>query len=260
MTDAAEVATRARTLSGLSRRQVALMASVAPSTVTRVEGGELDPTVSVFERILAACGYRWGGTLVQVVDLDAVRAARMVLDAADLIERTSAAARWVDLWGNAGLISSSGVKRAEIARRAGRLAPIARRPGAVKVTASLGAPADWRAVARALRERGIVDWAVTGAAAATRYSAVTDAPNPAVYVEDPGSTAERLGLHRVDQGRGVTLLPLDEVSAAGVVVNGDGSRWAADWQVVIDCFGGGGRAPDLAQAMLARLAGDVAAP
>lgn len=237
------------------------MASVAPSTVTRVEGGDLDPTVSVFERILAACGYRWGGTLVPVVDLDAVRAARTVLDAGNLIERTPAAARWIDLWGSAGLISSSRVNRAEIARRAGRLAPIARRPGTVKVAASLEAPADWRAVARTLRDRGIGDWAVTGAAAATRYSAVTDAPNPAVYVEDPGWTAHRLGLHRVDQGRGVRLLAFDEVSTAGVVENGDGSRWAADWQVVIDCFGGGGRAPDLGEAMLARLLiGDLAAP
>lgn len=232
------------------------MASLAPSTVTRVEGGELDPTVSVFERILAACGYSWGGTLVPLIDLDAVRAARTVLDAADQIKTTDAAARWIGLWGSAGLISGTRVNRAEIARRAGRLAPIARRPEAVKVAASSDAPADWRRVARGLRERRVVDWAVTGAAAATRYSGVTDAPNPAVYVADPLAVADSLGLRRVDEGRGVTLLPFDEVSAAGVIVNADGSRWTADWQVVIDCFAGGGRAPDLGEAMIARLTAD----
>lgn len=53
----------------------------------------------------------------------------------------------------------------------------------------------------------------------------------------------------------MTLLPFDEVSAAGVIVNADGSRWAADW-VAIDCFAGGGRAPDPGEVMMARLTAD----
>jgi transcriptional regulator with XRE-family HTH domain len=59
-TDTARTIARARTLSSLSQRQLALAAGVSSSTVSRLERGDLDPTVGVFEKLLGACGFRYG--------------------------------------------------------------------------------------------------------------------------------------------------------------------------------------------------------
>ncbi|MHB8289812.1 MAG: helix-turn-helix domain-containing protein [Acidimicrobiales bacterium] len=80
MTNAARLVTDARVLSGLNQRQAAVIAGVAPSTISRIERGQLDPTVSTLDRILAACGWRSGERLVPNVDMDAVRAARRILE------------------------------------------------------------------------------------------------------------------------------------------------------------------------------------
>ncbi len=48
--------TRLRTSAGLSRRAVAKRAGVAISTVSKVETGEIDPTVTMFQRLIAATG------------------------------------------------------------------------------------------------------------------------------------------------------------------------------------------------------------
>ena len=47
----------------------------------------------------------------------------------------------------------------------------------------------------------------------------------------------------------VTLVPLDDVTSAGVVALDDGVRSADPWQIVIDCYGGNGRMPDQVDAM-----------
>lgn len=47
---------RLRTSAGLSRRAVAKRAGVAISTVSKVEAGEIDPTVTMFQRLVAATG------------------------------------------------------------------------------------------------------------------------------------------------------------------------------------------------------------
>lgn len=46
----------ARLASGLSARALALMAGVSTTTVTRIEGGSMDPTVGMLSRLLAATG------------------------------------------------------------------------------------------------------------------------------------------------------------------------------------------------------------
>ncbi|MFE9693922.1 multiprotein-bridging factor 1 family protein [Micromonospora sp. NPDC005806] len=47
---------RARRIAGLGQRQMARFAKVAPSTVGRVETGELTPSLRVLERLLGAAG------------------------------------------------------------------------------------------------------------------------------------------------------------------------------------------------------------
>lgn len=55
---AATLAKAARDRAGLSRRALASRAAVPTSTVSRIEAGEVDPTVGMLERIVEAAGSR----------------------------------------------------------------------------------------------------------------------------------------------------------------------------------------------------------
>lgn len=55
--EAAELVRRARASSRRTHRALAVDAGVATSTITRVQGGYIDPTVGVLDRLLESCGY-----------------------------------------------------------------------------------------------------------------------------------------------------------------------------------------------------------
>ena len=248
-TDTGFVVSQARMLSGLSRRQVALMADLAPSTVLRVERGELDPTITTFERVLAACGYRYGSSLTPLVDPDAMLAARRILEPDSGLPATEGSATYAERWERAGLLAVDGrpKDRAEIARRAGRLSRLSHRAGARRFGI-----VEWQKVARVLRDNG-KEWAMTGGHAAARYTNVANPTWPVFYVDDIDRTASDAGLSPIETGAGITLIPIDDITATGVEVTEDGAHWANPWQVVIDCYGGNGRMPDQAESMAAVL-------
>lgn len=52
----AELLREVRADAGLSRRALAARAEVAPSTVSRIEAGQIDPTLTMLDRLLAAAG------------------------------------------------------------------------------------------------------------------------------------------------------------------------------------------------------------
>ena len=80
--DAATIVRRVRALSGISRKELAELADVSPSTVGRIERGEMDPTWGTLSRILTATGYQLSGdTVVSSGDTSAVVAARPWIDA-----------------------------------------------------------------------------------------------------------------------------------------------------------------------------------
>jgi transcriptional regulator with XRE-family HTH domain len=56
----------ARTGAGLSRRGLAARAGVPTSTVSRIEDGDSDPTISMLERLLGAAGARLITTIERV--------------------------------------------------------------------------------------------------------------------------------------------------------------------------------------------------
>jgi transcriptional regulator with XRE-family HTH domain len=58
MSSSAILLSRTRAKAGLSVRELARRAAVPPSTVSRIETGAMDPTVSMLERVLAAAGER----------------------------------------------------------------------------------------------------------------------------------------------------------------------------------------------------------
>jgi transcriptional regulator with XRE-family HTH domain len=65
---AATLVRQARIRSGLSRRALASRAGVPTSTVSRIEAGEIDPTVGMLERVVDAAGSRL------VLDLETIDA------------------------------------------------------------------------------------------------------------------------------------------------------------------------------------------
>lgn len=79
--DAATIVKRVRALSGITRKELAELAGLSPSTIGRIEQGALDPTWGTLSRILEATGYRINGdTVVSAGDQTAITAARPVLE------------------------------------------------------------------------------------------------------------------------------------------------------------------------------------
>ncbi len=80
MMDAATVVRRVRVLTGITRTELAQLAEVSPSTISRIERGELDPRWGTLTQILAATGYQISGdSIVSAGDPSAIAAAKSVL-------------------------------------------------------------------------------------------------------------------------------------------------------------------------------------
>ena len=74
--DAATILRRIRASSGVTRRDVARLAGLSPSTIGRIESGTLDPTWGTLRRILDATGFSISGnTVVSSGDVTAAVAA-----------------------------------------------------------------------------------------------------------------------------------------------------------------------------------------
>lgn len=248
MNSPATVAITARSIAGLSARQVALVAGVSPSTVSRIERGDLDPTLSVFERVLGACGYGYcNGGLAPVVDMSAVRAARYILDPDGGLKTNEASDEWERRWARANLLSGVGPARAlRVASLGAQQASLLNRDGATGYRA-----ADWRGIARALTGSG-QPWALTGSRAAALYTRVASVDWSVFYVADVDAAAECAGLQPTELAQAVTLVPFDDITSNGLQHLGGGLRIANFWQVVIDCLAGDGRMPAQAEAMVER--------
>jgi len=246
MLDAARLISEARLLGGLSRRQAAVMAGVSASTISRIELGQLDPTVSMLDRILAACGWRLDESLRPFVDMDAVRTARRLLEPELDLPATVGSEFYATRWEQSGALQAKAeqARADELCRRAAQYASLSGRPGARKYAAR-----DWTRIAHSLNEAG-EPWALTGAFAARAYTKVATVVRTTFYVGDVARSAAAAGLELSSSGPYVTLIPFDETTSTGVQEIEGGARLAAFWQIVIDCFAGNGRMPDQAAAMV----------
>ncbi len=248
MTTAATLVSKARRLSGLSASQVAELSGVAPSTVTRIEKGQVDPSFSTFETILAACGYRYGDNLRPFVDMDAVRAARRIVDPELDLAPTVGSETYVQRWKAAGIATDtdSAAEWERVLVAASRQASLSDRPGAKRY-----GYADWKKVARALRDSDLT-WCLTGGRAALAFTKIASVDSSAFYVDDVNAAAEAAGLEEAgDERAWITLIPLDDVTRAGITPEDGGVVLADFWQVAIDCLAGSGRMPAQGEAMLA---------
>ena len=139
--DLAERISTLRRLNGLSARQLAALVDVAPTTVTRIEAGEVSPSFDLAQEILTVLGAPIGFT--GLVDMAAIAAARLALDPALAVAVTPEVDAWRERWARIGLIEPSGRvvsgKEADLLFRAGRAARLTRRPGAADFTAGMSA-------------------------------------------------------------------------------------------------------------------------
>lgn len=259
--DAAVIVKRVRALSGITRKDLAALSGISPSTVGRIEQGELDPTWGTLSRILEATGYRINGdTVVSAGDVTAIIAARPVLESRTEASVTAtlrslpagvaeSADRWVQRWNRAGWLSAGRVgELVALAVNAGNAAKLARRN---VLRRTVTAPDGWQELARQIGEAGL-EYAVSGLVAAREDRATSSAAAPVVYVDDPSEVIRRLALEETVPGRGVLLLSASGDELAQAEEDG-GIRFVSRMQGILDAFAGPGREPDKAEDELRRM-------
>lgn len=267
--EAATIIKYVRSLSGITRKELAALAGVSPSTVGRIERGELDPTWGTLSRILEATGYQINGnTVVSAGDPTAIIAARKLLESS--VNATASqnqckasganelAERWVQRWRRAGWLTpkvsgsssergaSNGKRSPErliiLAVNAGNASKLTRRK---VVRRTVVAPNGWQNLVKQIGAAGF-DYAVSGMAAAREDRSVVSTTDPVVYVDNPAEVAACLSLEEALPGRGVLL-----ISASGdeLVETEDygGIRYVSRLQGILDAFAGPGREPDKAE-------------
>lgn len=242
----------ARMMNALSARQVAALAGVSPSTVTRVESGKMNPTYDVVLKLLDAVGL--DERFDPVSDPLAVATARWILSFG---EEPPGADYWINRWIVTGTLKLDKLGDITVpdlqtfAFRAGRAAPLARRPNVVRVRQDR----TWNEIADGLNGAGI-EWAGTGDRAANRLVYSTSESQPTFYVSDIDEAITALGLvfkGEREWGQPITLLPFDGFGEADRWRDDDGCWYAAPWQVILDCSGGSDRVPEQADRILETL-------
>lgn len=243
MTAAQQIRT-AKMMSGLNSKQIALLAGVSASTVTRIERGEMKPTVEMFERLVGAAGFELETTLKPKSDPLAVAAARSLIEQ----DAPKVDTGYIRQWMRLGLVDADGQVKSEreLAYRAAQSARLAARPGMRNFERTM----TWTEAGRAFNAAGI-EWANTGDSAANRLLPFADQIWPVFYVADVDAAATVAGLvERVGTyGPSISLMPFDGYSEAGRWQDDDGMWFADPIQVLIDCYAGTTRMPEQADAL-----------
>lgn len=237
-----------RQVNNLSARQLADLAGVAPSTITRIEAGTMQPAFDLGASLLALLGEPI--MAVASADADAILAVRRAFDSTFPARVTSGSERWAERWSRIGLVDGSGRvipgREADLLFRAATVSRLARRSGVVDLAPS----GDWVDVAQALSNSD-VDWSLTGDAAANYYLPSATETWPVFYVSSLEDAIQAAGLVRrsAPSGRRITLIPFDGVCEVDKIE--DDGLWVADRvQVALDCYGGISRMREQADAMM----------
>ncbi len=207
-----------------SRTEVARRAGVSVSTITRIEKGSIDPTLTMASRVLAALNLQMPSPAEPLCMPELITAARSILggqknqpapEAAELLMR------WVKPDGNP--------HPRELAREAGAGANPRLRPGVMRITSNWSFLRVCSAVS-ATRNR----WAASGAPAAVRIGADSTGGPVIIYSENPGQAAASITSAR--SGAEVIVLPMNSTTESGIW-HEEGIVWVDPIQVILDCFG-----------------------
>lgn len=247
--DAATIIRRVRALAGITRKELAQLAEVSPSTISRIERAELDPTWRTLSRILDATGYQISGdSLVSAGDASAIAAARSVLQSVLVGPYVGALSSLGD--GSTSLWDSKGGETRSFgpAFDEGMSSAV---QAALESTAR-DATETGRWITRWVRAGWLSDQANADDMVTRDDRATATSTSPVIYVEDPSQAVEALGLRETSPGEGVLLIAStgSELEGAETV---NGIRFVSRAQGVLDAFAGSGREPDKAEDMLRHL-------
>lgn len=228
---AATLLSRMRTRRGLSMNAAAALAGVPPSTISRIEAGKIDPTMTMLSRIASALGFELTSNLAESGS-DAPFAA---------IVRE--------------LQEASGAERRRVASRlptVATLAPVARRPGIVRVDLE----GSLSAALSALCEEG-QDPVVSSLEAFASDLTAARSFTPVVYVDNPGSV-RTLPRASATSPRVLLLLPTTENVRAVTRRTPRGAMVAREWGL-LDALASPGRQADVALTAFESLDAETAA-
>ncbi|TQO20668.1 helix-turn-helix protein [Rhodoglobus vestalii] len=256
--EAKELVRSMRLIGGLSQVDLANLAGVAASTISRIERGSLEPTWSIMSRLLDSAGYRQTGDLTSLGDNAAVAAARIALG--ETIDARLDDARvngWLERWKKARFIDETERVRdiGKLGAQAGIASRIFDRPNERQ---SVVYDRPWQNIVAALASSG-VRYAVSGITATSLTRTRDGAAWPLIYVDSVPQALQAAELRpQATAGPRVTLMSFDRVAASGIV-DEDGIAFVSPGQALIDSYAGPGRMADLADAVASRwMAGAVA--
>jgi transcriptional regulator with XRE-family HTH domain len=235
-----------RRASDFTARRLAAFAGVAPSTVTRIEKGQMQPTFDVARELLTLVGSPMLSASTE--SIDAIAVARQAVDGA-VRQLSGGRGEWLTRWQRGGLIDSDGrlrdrPSRDELLRRTARVARVAQRRGVRSIPKR-----SWQKAIAAL-ESADIDYALSGSPAANQWVSSAPDADAVLYVSDVDAAEELLwGLGAGEDAHSVFLLPCDGVSEADRQ-NIEGLWLASLTQIVVDCLGLPGRQPAQAEAIL----------
>lgn len=241
---------------GIPQAELARLAQLSPSTISRIETGALDPTWGNLWRILQATGHRLHGERLQPVgDPSAAIAACSELDRAlqpDVEQHPRRAVPesvrlWLERWRRAGWITEPPTLMG-LGKMASAAAVIAGEVGHAVPARRIGHRSRWREIALRIDEQGI-DYAVSDLAVALELPQLSLRSQPLIYVPDPAFAAARLREEESAPGEGVLLVSTDGPELDGAV-DGYGLRVTSLGQAIMDGFRSPVRGPANAWSVL----------
>lgn len=227
--------TDARLRSGLSIRQLAAMANVSPSTLSRIEANKNDPSWTAASTLLRCLGARPGEQFESLGDESATETATAILSAADIPTN-----EWTERWERARLLTDGRPRDLErLLLNAGQANRISVRKG-VK-TLALNSASVASILDRLNRSNN--SYALTGLS--TLYNEFT--PQPVIYVARPNELLDFLPQIYTPTADKLIVLPMSsslELEDGGWVPSVSRAR------ALVDAYSGSGREPDQADAFL----------
>ncbi|TFC47181.1 helix-turn-helix domain-containing protein [Cryobacterium sp. TmT2-59] len=227
---------------GLDRRALALRSGVSKSTIYRIEGAQVDPSVGTLRELALAAGFDLDISLAPLSDVNAARAAREILAGPATGEKDKAVADWearLHRWVPNG-------DPVEIARTAGVSSSLLKRAGATYLCGSV----DELKIAAAA-SAGETSWILSGVSGIRRLNPDTDGPaaGPSVvYTADPHRLVRRLAHMALCRPEEADLIVVPYTADLDVdAFLDDGIRVVAPIQTLVDAFGIGGALADKAE-------------
>lgn len=235
-----------RRASDFTARRLAAFAGVSPSTVTRIEKGDMQPSFDVARELLMLVGSPLVSAPSDVIDALAV-AKHLVEGPIGPVSNGMRA--WMTRWQRGRLIDSDDrlpnlAARDELLRRTASASRVSKRHGLRSIPHR-----SWREAVAGLETAGI-DYVLSGSPAANMWVSSAPDAEAVVYVSDIDPAQQVLwGVRPADDGHDVFLLPFDGVSELNRQ-DIDGVSVASLTQIVVDCLGLPGRQPAQAEAIL----------